>query len=105
MTLGKEKIRLTDVRISEDSKVKCQWCTATLEAKLWNENTFKQCSSREMRRAFKEIYRHSVWMKDSSFFYKCPNCGCWSRGSQLVLLDSKGEVVKGYGCEPVMKVE
>ncbi len=89
-------------KIKQDSIVKCQWCAAHIKAKEWNDTTFKECTSREMKRAFKDIYEKSVWTKDSDHFYKCPNCGTWSRGAQLLLIDKNGETIKGFGGAPIM---
>lgn len=85
--------------------MKCQWCNGVAEAEKWNSVTHSECTSREMKRAFRDIYKTSVWLKSSDHFYKCPNCGTWSRGSQLVLLNSKGEVIRGLGCEPIMTIK
>lgn len=96
---------VSNIKILKDSKIKCQWCSGVERAEIWNDKTFSECTTREMRRAFKEIYRTSVWMKGSNHFYKCPNCGSWSRGSQLVLLNKSDEVVKGLGCESVLTIK
>ena len=95
---------MSNIEISKDSKVKCQWCTGVDSAESWNTTTYNECTSREMRRAYKNIYIKSVWLKNSDHFYKCPNCGRWSRGSQLILLDNNDSIVKGLGCQPVMIV-
>lgn len=91
--------------VKENSQVKCQWCSGITDAKSWNAETFKQCSSREMKRAFKDIYNIQVWLKNSDNYYKCPKCGTWSRGNQLILLDNKGNIVRSVGNVPIMIIK
>ena len=90
--------------IDNNTKVKCQWCQVEYTAEEWNKNTLNECKSREMRRAFKAIFDPKVFSKNSKNFYKCPNCGMWSKGNQLIPLDEKGEKLKGLGGYPVMRV-
>ena len=90
--------------IGKDEKVKCQWCEGEFSAESWNDSTYSECKSREMKRAFRPIFNRQVWGKTSQHFYKCPRCGMWSKGNQLVLLDKNGKVVRGIGGQPVMKI-
>lgn len=90
--------------IKKEDKVKCQWCEGIYEAETWNNETLKECKSREMKRAFKPIFNKQVWGKASQHFYKCPKCGMWSKGNQLVLLDDEGKRVKGLGGQPIMNI-
>ena len=90
--------------INKQAKIRCQWCQFEFTAEKWNDTTFKECKSREMRRAFKSIFDTKRFAKDSQNFYKCPHCDMWSRGNQLILLDDNGEVIKGIGGSPVMKL-
>ena len=92
------------MRITNDSMVRCQWCDEEYEAGEWNDNTFKACTSRSMRRSFKEITSPKAWEHNAKFFYKCPGCGQWLRGNQLVLLDSDGNIVHNMGGTPIFKV-
>lgn len=92
------------INIKEDSLIQCQWCGKNSEASEWNLNTFNQCYTREMRRAFKPVYNLKVWGRDSKNFYKCPKCGVWSRGNQLILLKDDGGTAENIGRNPVMKI-
>lgn len=104
---GKQKpkkiksVEQKQIEITEDSSVKCQWCRLVNTAKKWNDITYEQCISREMRRAFRSIYDMQVWGKDSDHFYKCPSCNIWSRGNQLILIDDEGNNVSGIGGQPI----
>lgn len=91
-------------KVTEQDRVKCPWCLSDFEAISWNDNTFKECRSREMRRVFRDIYNPQVWGRSSDHYYKCPSCGMWSKGNQLILLDESGEPVKGMGGQPIVRV-
>ena len=90
--------------IENKTIVKCQWCQADHTAEEWNDITLGECKSREMRRAFKAIFDVKVFGKNSKSFYKCPSCGMWSRGNQLIPLGEDGKKLPGLGGSPVMKV-
>lgn len=92
------------VEIKKEDKVKCQWCEGVYEAETWNDATLKECKSREMKRAFRPIYNKQVWSKTSQHFYKCPRCGMWSKGNQLILLDNEEKQVRGIGGQPIMRI-
>ena len=90
--------------IEHNTKVKCQWCQIDNTAEEWNNTTLSECKSRGMRRAFKPIFDIKVFGKNSKHFFKCPSCGMWSRGNQLLPLDESGAKIKGLGGYPVMTV-
>lgn len=92
------------VEINKDSLVECQWCNIKSKAIEWNDLTFAQCFTREMKRAFRNIYDIKVWGNNSKNFYKCPNCGMWSRGNQLILFDEAGEKTRGLGGRPIIRL-
>lgn len=92
------------VEIKRQSLVQCPWCSDIEKAEVWNDGTYKECKSREMRRAFKPLFELQVWSKKSQHFYKCPSCGIWSRGNQLKLIDEEGNVVKSVGGQPILKM-
>ena len=92
------------IKIDKESRVKCPWCLGDYEANTWNEETYGECKSREMRRAFKPIFDIKVWGDHSDHFYKCPSCGMWSKGNQLMLLDINNNVIKSIGCKPIIRV-
>lgn len=96
-----EKV-LKVIEITQESSVRCPWCSIETEAKQWNDLTLSYCTSREMKRAFRTIYDKQVWGRDSDHFYICPACKTWSRGNQLILLDEEGNQVKNIGGQPVI---
>ena len=90
--------------VNKNSIVKCQWCTKTARAQEWNDNSYKECTSREMRRDYRDIFDIRMWYKNSTHYYKCPHCSMWSRGDQLLLLDDNGGIVRSIGCQPILQV-
>ena len=92
------------IQIKGTDKVRCQWCNTDTAAKEWNDITYSECITREMKRAFKPIFDIKVWGKGSDHFYKCPKCGMWSKGNQLLLIRPDGSVQRGLGGFPVMTI-
>ena len=88
--------------IGDKSLVRCPWCDIDTEAKKWNDLTFSYCTSREMKREFRDIYDKQVWGKGSDHFYICPACKNWSRGNQLRLVNKLGDIIEGLGGNPVI---
>lgn len=72
--------------IPKDANIGCPWCRTPSKAKDWNDESAAACITREMRRAFMPIFNRAVFKRDSKYFYKCPLCGQWSRGSNLSIL-------------------
>ena len=89
--------------LSDDKLVKCPWCLDDRSLKEWNDATFAECRTREMRRAFRSLKNKSVWGKESKNFYKCPNCGNWSRGNKLRIISDNPEL-NTLGNEPLFEV-
>lgn len=92
-----------DIKINKESMIECPWCNCSNLAEKWNNLTFEQCTTREMRRAFKDIYNLKVWGSESKNFYICPECKMWIRGNQLILLDDNNQRVKEIGGRAVMR--
>lgn len=90
--------------LSEDIMILCQWCGNKSTAKEWNDNTYAECKSREMRRKYTPIYKERTFKRGANTFYKCPSCGTWSRGSQLKIADMNNKDLLGLGGEPIIKV-
>lgn len=88
-------------KLSAEARVKCQWCLSDNAPKEWDSVTFSECKTREMKRSYKSIINIGSWYDT---FYKCPNCGMWSKGSQLLVLDGNGNIKRGLGGEPIFKV-
>lgn len=90
------------IKVSLKDTVRCQWCQADALAKEWNDGTFAACTSRELRRDFRPITYSKAWKRNAEFYYKCPNCGAWSRGDQLLVIDKDGKPVRGIGGSPLI---
>lgn len=90
--------------LKEDTHIKCSWCDGVSNAKDWNDETFAHCVSREMRRKFVPIYNEKVFRKNTQYYYKCPLCGKWSKGSQLSIVDTDDKKLLKLGGEPIIKI-
>lgn len=88
--------------IGKEINIKCGWCSGKHKAEEWNELTYSECKSREMRRAYTEIYKESTFSKGADTYYKCPSCGTWSKGCQLSIVDTEDRRLLRLGGEPVL---
>lgn len=88
--------------IDKNNNIECGWCKGKSTAEEWNNTTLSQCKSREMRRAYTEIYNESTFYRKADTFYMCPLCSTWSRGSQLAIVDTEDKRLLRLGREPVM---
>jgi len=90
--------------ISKDADIKCGWCSHVDKAENWNNNSKAACVSREMRRAYRDIYNEKVFDRHKKpAYYKCPKCSTWSKGSQLRIVNSDNPEHRRLGGEPVIK--
>lgn len=89
--------------IDKDTHIECGWCGGVETAETWNDNTFKECRSREEKRAYTEIYKKKTFKRSADTFYKCKNCGRWSRGCQLKIVDTDDKELLSLGGEPIVK--
>lgn len=91
--------------IPEGVHIKCPWCEEHSTAKEWDDITFSECISREMKRAYKHITQEAVWGTSSNHFYKCPCCGTWSRGNQLKIVDTDELRLLKLGGKPILSIK
>lgn len=91
--------------ISKDAHIKCGWCDAVHEANIWNDLTLSNCTNREMKRAFLEIYNEKAFDRKNPHYYKCPSCGTWLKGSQLSIIDTDNIEWLRLGRENVLKTK
>lgn len=89
--------------IKDDNKIQCGWCNTKSTAEEWEDNTLKECKSREMRRAYTSIMNVKTYRRDANTFYKCPHCERWSRGCQLSIVDTEDKALLKLGRQPVIK--
>lgn len=92
-----------EAMLSDDKLIKCPWCLSERSLKDWNDTTFSECRSREMKRAFRSLKNKAVWGKESKHFYKCPNCANWVRGNKLKIVSDNVELGE-LGNEPLFEV-
>jgi hypothetical protein len=91
--------------IDQNKSAKCPWCNTATKLDIWDELSKSFCHSREQRRAFKSITDPVVWKKNSkTHYYKCPNCGQWSAGCKLRLIDTDNTEVEGFGGDPLFEI-
>lgn len=88
--------------IKRSEHVRCGWCLKVHKLGEWNDLTYSKCSNREMKRAFTPLTNEKAFLKRSDTFYICPECKKWSRGSQLVIVDTDDPKLLKLGGEPVM---
>lgn len=87
--------------LSKELLIKCQWCMGSSTLEEWDNTTYSNCTSREMRRAYMRLYTRKAYYENSGKFYKCPKCGKWLKGCQLIVHNNEG-VIKGIGGKPVI---
>jgi len=90
--------------LEKDTMIKCGWCGNKNTAEKWNDLSFSECTNREMRRAYTQIYNEKTFSRKANTFYKCPSCGMWSRGSELAIVDTDDEKLLKLGREPIVKL-
>ena len=91
-------------RLDPNLMIKCQWCNGEKTLDEWDKNTYAQCTSREMRRLYMHLHETKAFRRDSGKFYKCPICGQWLKGSQLIVV-SDDEKLKRLGGEPIIVIK
>ncbi len=91
--------------ISKTSLVRCPWCEKENTVEKWNDGTFAQCTNREMKRDFMPMTNEKAFKKNSVSFYVCPNCGKWTRGSQLLLIRGQNNSNNELSAEPLIKIK
>lgn len=69
--------------IPDDTMIVCSWCSTPHTANEWNDLTYSQCKSRDMRRAYTPITDSKAFSGNKKSYYKCPECGQWRAGSSL----------------------
>lgn len=92
-----------DIMLDKLTMIRCGWCGSKDTAVNWDKLTYSECKSREMRRLYTPIFKEKTFNRNADTFYKCPNCGTWSRGSQLAIVDTKDKRLLKLGREPLIK--
>ena len=89
--------------IDKNIDIECGWCQQASRAEEWEENTYKECITREMRRAYTSIYKEKAFKRKTEAFYKCPKCNKWIRGSKLKIVNTEDENLTKLGGEPIFE--
>lgn len=90
--------------IDKSEQIQCGWCGKSNTAENWNNNSKKECKSREMRRAYRDIFNEKVFVKGKKpAWYKCPHCSLWSKGSQLKIVNPTNPEHRRLGGEPIVR--
>lgn len=89
--------------LDKEAKIQCQWCGKEDTLKKWNDTTYEQCKNREMKRLYMSVTDTRAYAKNSGKFYKCPNCGQWLKGSQLIINSTNISLSK-LGREPIIQL-
>jgi DNA-directed RNA polymerase subunit RPC12/RpoP len=87
--------------ISKTEKVRCPRCFKTSNLGEWDDLTFKQCFTREMKRAYTKLTLKKAFKRESNTFYMCPKCKAWSRGCNLTITDTDDNELKRLGGESI----
>ncbi len=89
------------MEIASSTIISCQWCGVPSTLQEWDDISYKDCTSREMRRAYMHLSNERAFNKKYNKFYKCPNCGKWLKGCQLMVRSSDKNIAS-LGNEPVI---
>lgn len=90
------------IKIRDTEIIKCPRCGSKHILAEWENTTYGQCTSREMKRAYISLSVDRAYKEKSNTFYMCPRCNQWSRGSQLIIESDDIELVK-LGRKPIIR--
>lgn len=88
--------------LNNDLDIRCPRCGKLAKLKTWNELTYSMCSTREMKRAYTQLYEKKAFKQESNAFYICPNCNQWSRGSQLKIVNTDDKELLKLGGRSIL---
>lgn len=89
--------------LSKDLKVKCPRCDAVSNITDWDDFSYSECLTRQMRRAYMSLLSEKAFNPQSDYAYECPKCRNWVRGSQLII-ESDDPKLKRLGRRPLTTV-
>jgi hypothetical protein len=93
------------MKVPESAIIKCAKCGAKSSLRVWNDNTFKHCLNRQMKRAFKHLTDDKSYLRKSDTWYKCPICSMWMRGCNLHIIAEDKSPLSRLGRESVLIVD
>lgn len=74
--------------------IKCPRCEAESTLGDWDDYSYAECITREMRRGYIPLQEKRAFNTKSGVCYKCPKCAQWIRGSQLIIDSDDPELRK-----------
>lgn len=80
--------------IPDTEVVRCPRCQTMHSLKEWNDASYAQCKSREMKRSYTKLTEERAFNAKRNAFYLCPECNQWARGSQLIIESDDPRLVK-----------
>lgn len=92
------------VRLDKSTIILCPWCNQRSSLDNWNNTTYKQCDTEEMKRDFLPLYYRRTFNEEEKTFYMCPKCERWIKAIQLKLL-STNDKVSELGNKPLIKFD
>lgn len=88
--------------IKDTETIVCPRCGKKHSLSEWENLTYAQCTSREMKRAYIKLSTERAYREKTNTFYLCPSCNKWSRGSQLIIESDDPELAK-LGRKPILR--
>lgn len=88
--------------VPSDVSVVCPWCLKENTLKNWDDNTFKECKNREMKRDFMHLQMSKTWLRSSKAYFKCPDCGQWVISAKLKIANTTDARLLKLGGEPLV---
>lgn len=92
------------MKLDRSLNVECPYCYKASQLGDWNDESYKMCSNREMKRAFKQLTDPKVFEEKNDRYYMCPKCKKWVGGWALKIINTNDPKLKGLGGKAVLKV-
>lgn len=70
----------TGADVSNDVILTCPKCGREATVKEWDDNTYRQCTTRQMRRDYISLTRKKAYKESSDTYYQCLFCNDWIEG-------------------------
>lgn len=95
--------RLGIKNISWEQIIKCPLCESDHTVREWDENSYSQCTTREMRRCYTKLNSVKAFDRNEYKYYRCPSCDTWREGYKLVIV-SDDEKLRRLGGEVITEI-
>lgn len=91
--------------VPDNVNIKCGWCRAESKLINWDKGSYEACTNRKMKRDFCHLTNERAYRRQDCYYYKCPVCGKWMRGSQVSITGTEDKRLLALGGEDVIKIE